>query len=132
MKCPKCYTENDPDANYCEHCGRRIIAARQHSPLVFLYGVSMSDLLLFGTITGLFILNLCQAGMSLLNFTLSWQITNYISGALWILMNLLLFLPVLAIQNKSIKTVAIILATVYTVVAIIGNIKFIISTSFWN
>ncbi len=108
MKCPNCNHENDATARFCRNCGRDL----SNSPAPD--GSENSSVLLLVFISIMFCSGLIQ--LCITTFVDNWYTTKGIYGIctlLWIVNNISMLLPALAIKQKPLKIVGLILAIIY-------------------
>lgn len=106
MNCPNCNHPNEDGAKFCRNCGADLSSQEKGktSVLIFVYIATVFTL---GIIT-------CLITM----FSTDWyknKIIYVILTVCWIMTNLSILLPALAIKKKPLNIVAIILASIYAV-----------------
>lgn len=119
MKCPNCNHENDATARFCRNCGRDL----SNSPTTLSDGSENSSVLLLVFISIIFCSGLIK--LCITTFVDNWYTTKGIYGIytlLWIVDNISMILPALAIKQKPLKIAGLILAIIYAGYCVTMNI----------
>ncbi len=117
MKCPNCNHENDASARFCRNCGRDL------SPTPSSDGSENSSVLLLIFISIMFCSSLIE--LCIRTFVDNWYTIEGIYGIctlLWIVRNISVILPALAIKQKPLKIAGVILAIIYAGYYVTNNI----------
>jgi hypothetical protein len=122
MYCQKCQTQNEESAQFCRNCGANLRYTQQEvktendvsSTLLFVYIL----IAFFGAIVNFTITKFAGS-----YWEGSWR---YVMGAIWLISNISLILPALAIKNKSLKIIGIIFAAIVIIFHAYGNIEFML------
>lgn len=116
MLCPKCFQENDDNALFCKHCGSKLVKQESTSD-------NLSSILLLVWAIIFFV----AGGIQTLITTLvddwyfgSWRTFYFLVCAVHNASNIL---PAIAIKNKTMKIVAIVLVAIPTLYYIYSNIS---------
>ena len=121
MNCLKCQTQNEVNAQFCKNCGTNLHYA-VYAPKA---NNKTADILLVVFVgIGFF----CGIMNFLINrFVDNWYESpiKYVQGFFWILQNLILILPALAIRNKILKIVSVIFTSLLVIDWIYSNIQFL-------
>lgn len=118
MNCPKCGRETDADAVFCKSCGYDL-----SKPLEEKGESNVSSILLFVFLAVLSCSTLINELIT--RFADDWYLSPGIYGVctlLWTVRNMSFVLPALAIRNKPLKIVGLVLAVLYVVYAVVTNI----------
>ena len=122
MYCPKCQAENEDSARFCRNCGIKL----HYTQEVLKAKTDVSSKLIITTIIIVFICSLAQ-------FLIHEMVSNwynlpvkYIAGILIILTNLSLILLVLAIKNKTLKIIGIVIASILIIYWVYNMVVFMI------
>ena len=120
MDCQKCQIQNEENAQFCRNCGTnlRIIVESKTS--------NNTDTLLLIFIIIAFVSAAVQFVMQKLIPNWYEGTAKYIQGVLWILQNISFVLIAIAIKNKSLKTVGIIITVLMIIYWLYVNIVFLI------
>ena len=116
MNCPKCNRENEDSALFCRYCGSSLKPVEMKES-----NISNVILLIWVILTGVF-----NVGTYLYTtFYDNW----YEDGrgfyvALQIMQNLIMILPSLAIKDKTLKIIGILISACLIIWWIVGNIQF--------
>lgn len=122
MNCLRCNTTNLDGARICKGCGADMTFANSYANS----NLSLPDIIL-----------LIYLGISLLSLIIQILINKsiidssnglmkYVIGLFWILQNLSIILLPLLINNKSIKIIGLIVASIVAITYAYGNIKFLL------
>jgi hypothetical protein len=118
MYCPNCQSQNKENAQFCRNCGSNLWYTpdlKQDNDVLLLVYI----LIAFFAAVVQFVI---QRIFSISYFGKSPWI--YVMGLIWIISNISLILPALAIKNKSLKIIGIIFAAIIIIYHIYGNIEF--------
>lgn len=123
MYCPKCQNQNEETAQFCRNCGTNLYFSQHEtktendvsSTLLLVYIL----IAFFAAIVQLVI----QRVFSISYWESPWR---YIMGLIWIISNISMILPALAIKNKSLKIIGIIFAALMIIYHAYGNIEFML------
>lgn len=117
MKCPNCNHENDASARFCRNCGRDLSSTPSSD------GSENSSVLLLVFVSIMFCSGLIERCIT--TFVDNWYAIEGIYGIctlLWIVRNISVILPALAIKQKSLKIAGLILAIIYAGYCVTNNI----------
>jgi len=118
MYCPNCQSQNEENAQFCRNCGSNLWYTpdlKQDNDVLLLVYI----LIAFFAAVVQFVI---QRVFSISYFGKSPWI--YVMGLIWIISNISLILPALAIKNKSLKIIGIIFAAIIIIYHAYGNIEF--------
>ena len=120
MYCQKCQTQNEESAQFCRNCGANLRNTRQGLKT----GNDVSSSLLFVYILIVFFAAIVQLVLQRV-FPISYfeSYWKYVMGSIWLISNISLILPALAIKNKSLKIIGIIFAAIIIIFHTCGNIE---------
>lgn len=113
MNCPNCNHPNEDGAQFCRNCG-----ADLHSK-----GNEKTGLLNFLYIAILFVVGLCSLLITLPDGWNRSKLLYTLITMCWIISNIAILLPALAIKNKPLKITGIILSLIYAAYYIYENIR---------
>jgi len=124
MYCQKCQTQNEESAQFCRNCGANLRYTQSETKT----GNDVSSTLLlvyiliafFGAIVSFVITKFIGS-----YWEGSWR---YVMGIIWLISNISLILPALAIKNKSLKIIGIIFAAIVIIYHAYGNIEFMLGS----
>ncbi|MFI5405468.1 MAG: zinc ribbon domain-containing protein [Nitrososphaerales archaeon] len=119
MNCLRCNTPNEEGAKFCKNCGMDL-----HTTLEAKANTKTSDTLLIVFVSIVFVTAVAQFAMQKLVDNWYESPTKYIQGALWILQNLCFILIPLAIRNKSLKIVGLIITLIMVVYWVYSNVDY--------
>ena len=107
MNCPKCQNQNEETAQFCKNCGLNL-----HYTQPINNGNDTSSILLLVFILIALVSAISQ--FALQKLVVHWYegTTKYLIGSIWILQNFNLILPALAIKNKTLKIIGIVLISI--------------------
>lgn len=121
MICPKCNHENEDGALFCRHCGSSM------NPVQNPKKSNISSVLILVWVIAVAVLNL--ATYCYTRFIDNWYSdarTGYV--ILMLIHNVVMILPALAIKNKVMKIVGIIVMSLMIIWWIVQNIQFMMET----
>lgn len=121
MNCLHCNALNENDANFCKNCG-----AELHLSVEQVSNSKTPETLLLVFLLITFITTAAQFGMQKIIENWFQRPTRYIQGFLWIVQNLSFIMVALAIKNKELKIVALVVTSVMVIYWIYGNIEFML------
>lgn len=115
MRCPKCYQENDFNAPFCKYCGSKLIKQESTSD-------NLSSILLLVWAIIFFVAGGIQT--IIITFVDEWYHNSWRTFYLLvcILHNASNILPAIAIKNKTMRIIAIILVAIPTLYYICRNV----------
>ena len=118
MYCPTCQSPNEKNAQFCKSCGTKLYHP-QHEQTSSNGG---ADKLLIIFFVVAFIVIIAQSAINI--FFDGWRDLpiKYFYYALNILLNISFVLPALAIKNKTLKIIGIILASLLIITKVYGSI----------
>lgn len=120
MNCPKCQTENEANVQFCRRCGWNMhMEISTEKP-------NNRDMLLAVFLVIAFVSTFFQFLMQ--QFVSDWHEApmKYVQGAFWLLQNVSFLLVALAIKNKSLRTLAIAVATILVCYWVYLNLQFLL------
>lgn len=124
MNCLRCNTKNEDGAKFCKNCGMNMnyTPSNEHTES------KSSDNLLFIYLCLFFVIGFV-AQTAIEKSVDNWyeSPTKYIRSSLWILTNLSLILIPLAIKNKTLKIVGLIITSIMIIYWIYGNVDFMMN-----
>lgn len=123
MNCLRCNTPNEEGAKFCKNCGMDLT----YTPSQENQNSKSSDTFLIIFISIAFVSAIAQFAIEKLVENWYESPTKYYRSALWILQNLSFILIPLAIKNKSIKIIGLIITLIMVVYWVYSNIKFMTS-----
>lgn len=124
MNCLRCNTPNEEGAKFCKNCGMDM----NYTPSNENTDSKSSDNLLFIYLCLFFVIRfVAQTAIEILVDNWYESPTKYIRSSLWILSNLSLILIPLAIKNKSLKIVGLIITSIMIIYWIYGNVNFMMN-----
>jgi hypothetical protein len=121
MYCPKCQSQNEETAQFCRNCGSNLRYSQEVSN-----NNDTSSLLLLVFILITLILNIANFAIEKLVDNWYEGATRYVHGSLWLLGNISYILPALAIKNKTLKIIGIILVSMLIIYWGYSNIEFMV------
>jgi len=121
MKCPKCNTENQENARYCNNCGTSLGEQKTDWPNVLL--VAFCGSMLFFAIVFAIIGYVGQ------NSSVDWHIMTYLTAIFGIAQALTTIIVPMGITKTSLKTIAFILVALSMVLTIVTLVQNIIQTA---
>ncbi|HEY5405689.1 MAG TPA: zinc ribbon domain-containing protein [Ginsengibacter sp.] len=121
MICSNCNTPNEEGAKFCKNCGAQLYPVIESKP-----DNKVSDILIFTFIFIAFIANIAQFAIQKLVTNWYEGPTRYIQSGIWILQNLCFILIAIAIRNKSLKIVAVIITAILVIYWLYTNIEFML------
>lgn len=124
MYCQKCQTQNEESAQFCRNCGANLSYTQQELKT----GNDVSSTLLLVYILVAFfaaiVQFLLQRAFEISYWETPWK---YAMGLIWLITNISMILPALAIKNKSLKVIGIIFAALMIIYHSYGNIEFMLT-----
>ena len=123
MNCLRCNTPNEEGAKFCKNCGMDLT----YTPFQENQNSNPSDTFLIIFISIGFLSAIAQFAIEKLVDNWYESPTKYYRSALWILQNLSFILIPLAIKNKSIKIIGLIITLIMVIYWVYSNIKFMTS-----
>ena len=121
MYCPKCQNQTEDGAQFCRNCGTSLRYAPEQKQ-----DNDASSIMLLVYILILFINTLFQFVITEVS-EFQMETFKYVLGLMWIISNISLFLPALAIKNKPLKIVGIIFASIWIIYHVIQNIQWMLA-----
>ena len=121
MNCLLCGTPNEEGSNYCANCGTGLTYAAKSSS-----SSKSSDTLLIIYICIAFFTGILQFGIDRVFPDWFESPVRYLKGGLWMLQNISFILIALAIKNKNLKVIGIVLTTILILYWLYGNLEFMI------
>ena len=121
MYCQKCQAQNEEHAQFCGNCGTNLRYTQQN--LFTADNVSSALLLVYILIaffSSVFQL-IIQRALEIAYWESPWK---YVMGGIWLISNVSLILPALAIKNMILKIVGIIFAVIVIIYHAYGNFEF--------
>ena len=125
MYCQKCQTQNEESAQFCRNCGTNLRYTQTETKT----GNDVSSTLLLVYILIAFFANVVQLVTQRVFSIFYWKsgsVWKYVMVLIWIISNISLILPALAIKNKSLKIIGIIFAAIVIIYHAYGNIEFLL------
>jgi hypothetical protein len=121
MNCPECQTQNGDNAQFCKNCGIHL-----HMRSESKNDNNLSDTLLFIFILVGFVAVI--VGFAIQKFVPNWYESpvKYVQGAIWILNNLSFILIPIAIRNRTLKVIGLIVGILLVIYWLYSNIEFLI------
>lgn len=114
MNCPKCQTQNEGGAQFCRNCGTNL-----HYTQGIQQKKDISSILLVTYIIIVLVTVLAQDAIKGLDAEYYKAPTIYFYAAISIVRNISYILPALAIKNKTMRVVGIIMASILIVIQLI-------------
>lgn len=116
MLCPKCFQENDDNALFCKHCGSKLVKQESTSD-------NLSSILLLVWVIIFFVAGGIQTLIT--KFVDDWYLGGWRTFyfLICVVFNVSNILPAVAIKNKTMKIVAIVLVAIPTLYYIYSNIQ---------
>lgn len=121
MYCQKCQTQNGESAQFCKNCGTNL-----HYTQEFKGKNDMSNILLIAYIIGVLILDLTQIALRELFDVWHDEQMKYVYIAVTMLRNIVFVLPALAIKDKTLKIIGIVVASLLIAYWWYSNIVFLL------
>lgn len=122
MNCLRCNTPNEEGAKFCKNCGTDMT----YTPYSEETDSKTSDFFLIIYIGISFVLYIANFAIEELVENWYESPTKYIRASLWIIQNLSVLLIPLAIKNKNLKIVGLIITAIMVIYWVYLNIKFMI------
>jgi hypothetical protein len=122
MYCPKCQSQNEETAKFCRNCGSNLHYSQEVNN-----SKDTSSLLLFVFILITLISEIAQFAIQKLIDNWYESPAKYVQGSLWLLQYVSFILPAIAIKNKTLKIIGIILVLMLIIYWGYSNIKFMIN-----
>jgi hypothetical protein len=123
MYCQKCQTQNEESAQFCRNCGANLRYTQTETKT----GNDVSSTLLLVYILITFFAAVVQLVIQRVFSIPYWEGGwKYVMGLIWLISNISLILPALAIKNKSLKIIGIIFAAIVIIYHVYGNIEFLL------
>ena len=122
MNCLRCNTPNEAGAKFCRNCGTNL-----HTTFQANANNKTSDILLIIFVIIAFITTAVQFLIEKLADNWYESPTKYYYGALWILQNLCFILIPLAIKDKSIKIIGLIITMIIVAFWVYSSFDFIMN-----
>ena len=121
MYCQKCQSQNEESAHFCRNCGTNLRYTQQ--------GLNtennVSSILLLTYILITFFVVVVQLVIQRVLEIHYWESNwKYVLGLFWLISNISLILPALAIKNKFLKIIGIIFAVIIIIYNVYGNFEF--------
>lgn len=115
MLCPKCFQENDDNALFCKHCGKKLVKEEHVSD-------KLSNILLLAFAVTFFVTNVIQDLIVAFvdGWYHGWRVVYFLIG---IVQMIACLLPAIAIKNKALKTGAIVLVAIPLLYGVYSNIR---------
>lgn len=115
MLCPKCFQENDDNALFCKHCGKKLVKEEHVSD-------KLSNILLLAFAVTFFVTNVIQHLLVAFvdGWYHGWRVVYFLIG---IVQMIACLLPAIAIKNKALKTGAIVLVAIPVLYGVYNNIR---------
>lgn len=121
MNCLHCNALNENDANFCKNCG-----AELHLSVEQVSNSKTPETLLLVFLLITFTTTAAQFGLQKIVDNWYQRPTRYIQGLLWIVQNLSFIMVPLAIKNKELKIVALVVTSALVIYWIYGNVEFML------
>jgi hypothetical protein len=121
MNCLRCNTPNEDGAKFCKNCGMDL-----HTTFDTKVNTKTSDTLLIVFVCITFLIAIVQFAIQKLVDNWYEKPTKHYTSALWILSNLCFILIPLAIRNKSLKIIGLIISLIMVVYWVYSNVDYMI------
>jgi len=122
MNCLRCNTPNEEGAKFCKNCGMDMT----YTPSYENTNSKSSDTFLIIFIAIAFVSAIAQFAIQKLVDNWYESPTKYFRGSLWLLQNLSFILIPIAIRNKTLKIIGIIITTIMVIYSVYSNVKWMI------
>jgi hypothetical protein len=119
MICPRCSTPNDEDSRYCKNCGANFY------PLMEQRAEKTTDTLLFIFILVAFVSSFAHFAIQKINTRWYEGQAKYIIGVFWVLLNLSYLMVAIAIRNKNLKIIGLIVTAILVIYWLYSNVQFL-------
>ena len=124
MYCPICQNQIEDGAQFCSNCGTSLRYAPEQKQ-----DNNVSSIMLLAYILILFLITIIQVIIEKIFPSLYETSWKYVFGLLWIISNISLILPALAIKNTYLKIAGIAIASIWIFYHIYQNIQWMIAFS---
>ena len=121
MNCLRCNTPNEDGVKFCKNCGMDL-----HTTFDNKANTKTSDTLLIVFVCIAFLTAVVQFAIQKLVDNWYDKPTKYYASALWILQNLCFILIPLAIRNKSLKIIGLIITLIMVIYWVYSNVDYMI------
>lgn len=120
MNCPKCNRENEEGALYCRYCGSLMHQSENKES-------NLSTVLLFVWVIATCVLSLINNLITELADNWYGSSVKIVVYGIFVLQNLIMLLPVVAIKNKTLKIIGIVVMSISVIWWIIQNVQAMLS-----
>jgi len=110
MYCPSCQSQNEKNAQFCKNCGTKLFYAQEQNP-----DSNVSSVILIVWIGIVFFVGIISAAIQSLVDEWYAVPTKYVMICLNIIANVSHILPALAIRNKTLKIIGIVLVSIIVI-----------------
>ncbi len=122
MNCLRCNTENEEGVKFCKNCGMDMT----FTPSKENTNSKLSDTFLIVFISIAVVCAIAQFAIQKLVDNWYESPTKYFQGSLWLLQNLSFILIPIAIRNKTLKIIGIIITAIMVIYWVYSNVKWMI------